>query len=77
VLYFGVRGRAFLHDSETTHEYSSSFKDQVISNGFLTVSEMTHLASKADGWNSSFNRRQIPKIRKIVEKGFKEYHEQI
>jgi hypothetical protein len=38
----------------------------------LTVEEATMLANDKHGWNSMFNRRQIPKIRKIVKEAFKD-----
>lgn len=38
--------------------------------GGLTIEEGMSIASVADGWNDCFNRRQIPKMKRIIKKHF-------
>lgn len=54
------------HDTDRTVSKSKQFNGLDCYDGFLTVEEMTDLANNSDGWNNTFERYQIPAIRKML-----------
>ena len=66
-LEFEINGKLRHYDSKGVKMASDFFDYMPIYKGRLQAYELVKLASRAQGWNSSFNRRHIPKIRKMVQ----------
>lgn len=58
--------KTFDSDAGITDYYANSF-----CSGSMTVEETKTIAGKDIGWNYAFNRRQIPKMARIVRDAFK------
>lgn len=82
-LRFKHNGKWWTYDSTALRQSHDVFSDddRPASRGFLTVEEMEAFAfPRAKGpfhtvydlWNSEFDRRQIPKLRRAVHEGFKQ-----
>ena len=72
IIEFTYKGVKYHIDSTGVHKprlttYSGDFW---ILDGRLSVSEITSLASDTS-WNHQFDRKQIPKIKKMINTGFK------
>jgi hypothetical protein len=66
-LEFEVNGKRRHYDSNGVKMARRHFDSMPIYTGRLQVYELVKLAGKAQGWNSCFNRRHIPKIRAMVQ----------
>lgn len=42
--------------------------------GFISLKAMNRLSSKREYWNHKFDRTQIPRMRRIMDKHFAELH---
>ena len=74
-IEFRHKGKSYIYDSngvqEKTEPCDPTFGYPTFP-GSLTLAEATKFAmNKNSGWNKMFNRRQIKKLEKIVDKGFK------
>lgn len=70
LIQFKYKNRNYLIDSEgvyKTKEWPGLVK------GWLSVNEAIALGSTPRGWNTDFDRDQIPAIRRTITKMFKEY----
>jgi hypothetical protein len=70
-LEFRYRGKVYHYDSNGIHPKAKQLDGMEIYPGRLLVEEMVQLAESPEGWNSSFNRRYIPTIRRMVDKALK------
>lgn len=65
------KGKVYTYDSDAFRRGASKFgiwgdqSDMTFGTG-LTVEECRLMSESPDGWNPTFNRRQIPKLRRIV-----------
>ena len=66
-LEFEVNGKLRHYDSNGVKRAARHFDNMPVYKGRLQVYELVKLASRAQGWNSYFNRRHIPKIRALVQ----------
>lgn len=77
-LDFNHVGIEFHHSGQKWHYHSKGsqiaskiFDNMPIFRGRLTVEEMIELAGDEEGWNNSFDRRQIPAIEKYLTTALK------
>jgi len=54
------------YDANGCHPVSSALDGMVIYKGRLTLGELRELAGTKKGWNDSFDRKDIPELRKLV-----------
>ena len=66
-LEFKYRGRYRHYDSNGVKKPSTELGGFTLYKGRLTLEEMEALAASKDGWNSVFNREDIPAICGIVK----------
>jgi hypothetical protein len=66
-LEFEINGKLRHYDSTGVKRPARVFSNMPIYKGRLQVYELVKLAGKAQGWNTAFNRRHIPKIRAMVQ----------
>ena len=71
-LEFFWKRKKYLFDSDGCIRFTKKFNEYVILSGRLTIEECEKLAKEPRGWNSCFNRRTIPAIRKMVNVHFSE-----
>lgn len=77
-VYFGhvgleveIDGKLYHYDSKQGVKPAGKEIDGLpIAKGRVTIEEMELLAGESLNWNSDFNRKQIPKLTKLVEKAF-------
>lgn len=74
VVEFEHQGAKYHIDSTGVHDaYPETHSGHYpILEGRLTVQEVTELASCNSGWNWCFDRKQIPKIKRMINDGFKQ-----
>jgi len=70
-LEFRYRGKVYHYDTKQLKLKEKRFDDMEIYPGRLLVEEMVQLAGSPEGWNTSFDRRKIPVIRRMVDKALK------
>lgn len=68
VIQFELNGNLHIYDSNGVVKYSD-FESDLIP-GSLTLEEASELAGEARGWNSRFERDQIPRVRRLVREAF-------
>lgn len=74
---FKYKGKIYTYDTDILRKSSNLFglweytADGEFGSG-LRVSELKKIASTRKFWNTSFNRKDIPVLKKIVEKHFKQ-----
>jgi len=69
---FKMKGHWYAIDAEGLHSRKEMWRLWGKPNpGAFSLSEMRELAKVKTGWNSSFNREQIPKMKRMVAKQFK------
>jgi len=73
-VFFGHVGLEFEHNGKLRHYDSNGVKakgtrlmELPIYNGRLTPKELKTIAGTDEGWNTTFNRRHIPTIRRMVK----------
>lgn len=71
-IEFKYKGKLWYHDSNGTQESSDIVGDYPIYIGRLRLVEMALLSIVAEGWNEAFNRREIPKLKKLIESVLKD-----
>jgi len=71
-LEFEYKGKTRHYDTKGVKMAKAKFDEMDIYKGRLTHAELKALASRQDGWNSQFNRKDIPAIRKLVRSHFKD-----
>lgn len=64
---FKVGGEKKHYDTDGVRKAGKILDDMPIYTGRLEYIELRALAGKKAGWNTSFNRRDIPAIRKLVK----------
>lgn len=72
-IYFGhvgveftYKGRLYHYDSHGVHPKETSLDGMPIYKGRMKPEEMKAIADSPEGWNSSFPRRDIPTVRRLV-----------
>lgn len=55
------------YDAYGVRKAGKELDDMPIYNGRLTLQELKGLANAASGWNDTFDRKQIPALRKLVK----------
>jgi hypothetical protein len=76
-LRFKVGGKVYTYDTDQLHKGSLKFGEDLryragckFGNGF-NIKELKKIQATGDGyWNTDFNRKDIPKLRKIVKEVF-------
>lgn len=66
-IEFKYRGRYRHYDSNGLHMRMPALSGLTIYKGRLTLEEMESLAATRDGWNSTFDRKHIPDVKRMVE----------
>jgi hypothetical protein len=66
VLEFTVEGKRFRYDSAGVVEAKNGFRGDPIYSGRLKLKELQALAT-SDGWSTRFDRKDIPKLKKIID----------
>ncbi len=69
-LEFDYKGKTRHYDSTGVCVAKKKLDKMPIYAGRLTHAELKALASKQDGWNSRFDRKNIPALRKLVRSYF-------
>jgi hypothetical protein len=64
---FKIDGKKKHYDSEGVRPASKVLDKMPIYAGRMEYIELRALAGKKDGWNTSFNRKDIPALRKLVK----------
>jgi len=64
---FSINGVKKHYDSSGVRAAGRKLDDMPIYDGRLEYKELRAVAAKKDGWNTSFNRRDIPALRKLVK----------
>ena len=65
-IEFKYKGRTYHYDTDGVNPKSKMLGDFNVYPGRLSVDEAKVLADEREGWNDSFNRRSIPKLRKHI-----------
>ena len=69
---FYIKGEAFTHDVDRTRQHGSQFGHRRWSapyrahQGAFTIEEALALAGNSRGWNPTFDRDQIPRLKELV-----------
>lgn len=71
-LEFELEGKLYHYDSHGVKEAGRTLDNMPIVRGRLYPEELEALASVPTNWNYWFNRNQIPKLGKLVDKHLKE-----
>lgn len=66
-LEFKIKGRKKHYDTRGVVKAALRFDSMPIYKGRLKLDDMKKLASRRAGWNSSFNRRNIPALRQLIK----------
>jgi len=72
VIEFAYKRRYYIIDSEGIRVLTNNLDSRYVE-GALTVEEARELGSTPRGWNSIFNRDEIPAIRGKVQRYFKKF----
>ena len=64
---FKVDGVKRHYDTEGVHKAGKQLDSMPIYAGRMEYVELRALAGKKDGWNTQFNRRHIPELRRLVK----------
>lgn len=67
-LEIRIGDEIYHHDTNQTKPEGLFLGEWEIYEGRLSVEEAENLASRAEGWNDSFDRRSIPRLRNHIEK---------
>ena len=70
MIEFKVKESWYAFDSAGVTECLEDWNGYLRSEGYLLHDEATALADNPDGWNSMFNRDQLPMIQKRIENTF-------
>jgi hypothetical protein len=77
-IYFNHVGVEFVYDHDDYHydvenlgHARPSLDTYNVIDGRLSVQELTWLAARSEAWNSGFDRRGIPRIKRLVKKYLK------
>lgn len=65
-LEFRHKGEVWHYDTKGCHPKSKTLDDMPIYRGKLSLDEMKQLTTGDQGWNTTFNKRHIPAVRKMV-----------
>lgn len=81
LVEFDYRGKTYLMDStgiydDLTHAGACA-GDATYKTGELTIDETIAFASRPHGWNWWFDRRQIPTLKKHVNRTFRQLNKQL
>jgi hypothetical protein len=63
-------GELLFVDSEEIADAGPSFKGKHVARGRYTLAECRGFAHYRDGWNRSFDRAQLPKLRRGIKRAF-------
>lgn len=79
IVEFDCGGKTYHYDTSGCVEKSDTTNlfDYKIYAGYLTVQEAEELASTPRGWNTVFNRKDIPEIKWLVKRFFDRYVREI
>ena len=67
-LEFTYRGKVWHYDTHGCHPKTTKLDGMLIYRGRLSLEEMKALTTGDQGWNSCFNKKRIPALRKMVQK---------
>ena len=76
-LEFFWKRRKYHYDSNGAHKPQKTLDGSTIHKGRMTLEECTAIAAEPQGWNTSFNRRQIPALRRMIKAHFAEMKAQM
>ena len=75
---FRWKGRWYTIDSDGIRKRSDMYKKYCKpSKGHFTVEEMNEIGGREEGWNSMFDRDQIPNMKRMLERNFNKLIEQV
>lgn len=69
-LEFFWKRKKYHYDSNGCHKPAKKLDGATIFPGRMTVEECIAIAKEARGWNTSFDRKHIPALRRMVAKHF-------
>ncbi len=70
LMEFDYRGKTYYYDSTGVENKDDDCRSGDQIKGFLTLKECQELADDTSGWNSCFNRKHIPQMKKIIDTFF-------
>ncbi len=70
-------GTFYLVDSEGVHDSLSYSEFSNRDDGYLTLDEARNMGNQVEGWNDSFDRRQIPQIRETIDNAFEKFAREV
>lgn len=65
-----IDGEWFSFDSTGLQSNTEKLGALDVKSGYWTLDEMMAFADEEEGWNSCFDRREIPRIERMIEKAF-------
>ena len=65
---FKHKGRWYHYDTDNVQTQKKDFGDYVVHPGRLTVFEAKAIGNEESGWNTSFDRNSIPRLREHVKR---------
>lgn len=70
IVEFFYNGKVYHYDTDLLHKATNKFHRMSVLSGRLTIEEATFIASTASGWNTAFNRKDIPDIMVMIKDAF-------
>ncbi len=69
---FTYRGKLYHYDTEGVHPKAATLDNTPIYKGRMKPEEMDAIASSPEGWNTTFPRRQIPSVKRLIKEHLKD-----